>query len=265
VASSGVAGRAFPFLLGLGAASTSSHSRAPSSRVHCAAGFGFGVPRRRVCSSVSSQARSWSPRCVTWWAPRRATLPHPVAFRGSGGRSSRTGPRVSSREGALRRGAAPARGGPDRVVPERGAADLGAPVRAELVPAADRGRSVRAPAVRGRPVWPALLADERCEVPPELRPVPVLDPEAEPVLELEPVPDRLAPPLPAGRRAPPLLPPVAGRPDWPRRAAPPPAPPRDEGLPAPPRLPCPPPPDRAGRPDPPDRAEEARRFGWEEF
>lgn len=253
----------------MGGASASCHSEAPSSRFHWAAGFGRGAPRRRSRSSESSQGRSSSSRRLTWWAPRRATLPHPAALRGSGGRSSRgarsvAGPRSSS---GRRRGA-PVRGGPERAAPDLGApdlgaADLGAPARdAPGRAGPDLGPSVRALAVRGRPVWPALFPAERDEAaPPPRPPAPVL---------LEPLPVPLAllvPPGLAGRRAPPLLP---APPDPLRRAAPPLALVlREDGRPVPPRLPCPPlpapPPDRAGRADPPERADEARRFGWEEF
>ncbi len=189
-------------------ASSSSHSRAPSSRVHCAAGFGFGAPRRRSVSAESSQARSSSPRRLTWWAPRRATLPHPAALRGSGGRSSRGARSVRGlssrpRSSSGRRRGAPVRGGPDRP-----AADRGAPAR----PAPDLGRSVpvpapvpvpvrgRGPADRGRPAWPALLPegrDGRDEEAAPLRPAPA--PVPAPVFR-EPVP---APPGLAGRRVPP--------------------------------------------------------------
>jgi len=255
-------------------ASTSCHSEAPSSRVHWATGFGRGAPRRRSRSSESSQARSSSSRRLTWWAPRRATLPHPAALRGSGGRSSRSarsvpGPRSSSgrRRGAPVRGGpergAPVRGGPDLGAADLGAADLGAAERGAPARDApgragpDLGPSVRALADRGRPVWPALLPPERDEAAPPLRPPPA---------RLVPVPEAptlLVPPGLAGRRDPPLLP---APPDELRRAAPPLAlAPREDGRPVPPRLPCPPPPDRVGRADPPARADEARRFGWEEF
>jgi len=224
-------------------ASRSCHSGAPSSLVHCACGFGRGAPRRRSRSSESSQLRSSPSRRLTWWAPRRATLPHPAALRGRRGRSS---------GGADVPPDAPVpvpvrvRGGPDRAAPVLGAPLLAEPVRwapgrAELERACpDLGPSVRVPAGLGRRVWPALL-----------RPL-VAPPPPEPA----PDPPRLGAPLrvPAplvGRRAPPLAPPVPAL--------------REEGRPVPLRLPCPPPPGLAGRADPPDRAEEARRFGCEEF
>ena len=270
-------------------ASSSSHSLAPSSRVHCAAGLGRRAPRRRSFSAESSQARSSSPRWLTWCAPRRATLPHPAALEGSDGRSSRGARSVrglSSRaplprsSAGRRRGAPPVRGGPERPAADLGAPDLGAPRAGRACPGAV-GAGARPcawaraePAERGRPVWPALLPAGlvgRDEAAPPLRPVP------EPVPPVrDPVAERVPPGL-AGRRVPP--PPVPA--DGLRRAAPPALLPplllppvpllrgalplRDDGRPVPLRLPCPPPPGRAGRPDPPDRAEEARRLGWEEF
>ncbi len=254
--------RALPLRVG---ASRSSHSGAPSSRFHCAWGFGRGAPRRRSRSSDSSQMRSSASRLLTWWAPRRATLPHPAALRGSGGRSSRMGRSArgppslpTSREADVRRGA-PVRGGPDRAAPDRGAPVLGVDDLGALERAGPGFEpSTRVPADPGRPVRPALFPVGRCGDAPPLRAVPRVpaEPAELPELVLARLGAPLRVPLPlAGRRAPPLPPPA------------PPAPPapRDVGRPVPPRLPCPPPPDRAGRADPPERAEEARRFGWEEF
>ncbi len=235
--------------------SVSSHSRAPSSRVHCAPGLGRGAPRRRSRSSFASPVRSSLSRRLTWWAPRRATLPHPAAWRGRAGRSSRLGrpvpglpPPLAPREvlrcvrgrsslfpsSLGRRRGAPVRGGPDRAPPVLAAPDLVADGRG----APDLRFSERVPAGRALPGWPPLPGDRR---------------------EVDPAAPRV-PSFFVGRRAPPPVPA-----DWPRRSAPPPEPPRDEGRPPPPRRPCPPPTDRAARAAPPDRADEARRFGWEEF
>ena len=241
----------------------SSHSRAPSSRVHGAAGFGRAPPRRRSRSSSASPPRSSAARRDTSCAPRRATLPQPAVFRGSGGRGGRVGrPSRTLSSVGRRRVAPPVRGGPDRAAvpdlgapdlaaPERGAADLEAPGRGAPV----RGPSERAPVGLARPVCPAPLAAGREEVPPPLRPVlarPLADPPPAP---LPPRPGA-APRVPllfVCRRAPPPVP------------DPPPEPPRDAGGRPPVLLPFPAPPGRAGRADPPDRAEGARRFGWEEF
>src|SRR6202044_2461489 len=110
---------------------------------------------------------------------RRATLPQPAALRGSGGRSSASRlsgrgrsvpgrPRAPASREVLGLRAGPEPGGPDRGDADREAADLGAadleapvlgaPVRGAPVLAApvragaDLGPSVRAPALRGRPV-----------------------------------------------------------------------------------------------------------------
>jgi hypothetical protein len=218
-----------------GRGSSSSHSRAPSSLVHCAGAFGRGAPRRRSRSSASSRGRSSVLRLLTWCAPRRATLPQPAALRGSGGRSSRGargGPSFRVRSSAGRRRGAPARGGPERAAPVRGAPERGAPDRgAPDRGAPDRGAPVLeapapVPVVRlvpedlGRPVWPALLPGaRRCDPAPPVRPEPVPLPVRSPPAPRVPVPLRDPPGL-AGRRA-----------------GPPPAPLREEGRPAPLRLP----------------------------
>ena len=202
--------RALPLRVG---ASRSSHSGAPSSRFHCAWGFGRGAPRRRSRSSDSSQMRSSASRWLTWWAPRRATLPHPAALRGSGGRSSRMGRSArgppslpTSREADVRRGA-PVRGGPDRAAPDRGSPVLGVDDLGELErPGPGFEPSARVPADPGRPVRPALFPVGRCGDAPPLRAVPRVPAELPelPELVLARLGAPLRVPLPlAGRRAPP--------------------------------------------------------------
>src|SRR6202453_1696142 len=193
-----------------GLASSSAHSRAPSSRVHFSTGLRFGALRRRSRSrsSPSSRGRSSPSRWLTWRAPRRATLPHPAVLRGSGGRSSACLMAGRSVPGLLL-----PRGAADRLAPARAGPDLGPSVRSV--------RSGRAePAARGRPVWPARFAGPRAGAAPPLRaPLVLLLPPALPVRDPLPVPLLLpvalrpvaprVPPLLAGRRSPPPAPPAA--------------------------------------------------------
>ena len=210
-------------------ASVSSHSRAPSSRVHGAAGFGRAPPRRRSRSSSASPPRSSAARRDTSWAPRRATLPHPAVLRGSGGRAGRSSRPLAS----LGR--------------RRGGADLGPAAPALLLDGP-------APLVAGRPsslphCGPHPSRTTRCRSFPGYR----LPHYCHSAGRSSPGPAALGRPAGSAFSASGSAPEA-----WPRRSPPAAAPPRDRdgaGLPAPALRPLAAPPGRAGR------AERAGRAG----
>ena len=175
--------------------------------------------------------RSSPSRWLTWRAPRRATLPHPAALRGSGGRSSaclvgRSVPGLprapASREVPVLRGG-PGPAAPDRAAPSAGRLTRGARPRAPSW-GAGAGRSRPGPSrAAGRP-WATRLTGALRRSP---VPVPLLHfvrCSSAPAAAAGAGPARPGS-VPAAPRVPPLL---AGR-----RSPPPVAPRTDPGAPLP--------------------------------
>ena len=264
-----------------GVASTSAHSRAPSSRVHFSTGLRFGALRRRS-RSRSSESSLRALLAVTLadlvgaaagdvapaggLAGQRRAL---VGLLWSAGRSVPGLPRApASREVLVLRGG-PGPAAPDREDAERGAAERGA-------------ADVEAPESWGRrcgpvPTWVRPCAHRPCAGDPSDRRS-CRSPATVPLLHLCAAGTRPAAATGAGPARPA---PSCGAPGAAALGRSPVAAAGRSGL-APARrsptraaaggrtsagrpLPCPAPPERAGRPDPPDRADGARRFGWEEF
>jgi hypothetical protein len=154
----------WPRPLVLPRAAVSSHSSSEPSALSHGVGRGGGAVRRRSWSSENRAVR-WSPsgcRAVTSRAPRRATFPHFLAWRGNGSSSPgrEKGGRPIEVRGALEvRGAPEVRGA--RVLsrdcpPRPGAPGRGAPLRevpAREAPSTERppeGRALEGRALEGR-------------------------------------------------------------------------------------------------------------------
>ncbi len=154
----------WPRPLVLPRAAVSSHSSSEPSALSHGVGRGGGAVRRRSWSSENRAVR-WSPsgcRAVTSRAPRRATFPHFLAWRGNG--SSSPGREKGGRPPEVR-GALEVRGAPEvrgaRVLsrdcpPRPGAPGRGAPLRevpAREAPSTERppeGRALEGRALEGR-------------------------------------------------------------------------------------------------------------------
>ena len=171
----------WPRPLVLPRAAVSSHSSLEPSALNHGVGLGGGAVRRRSWSSENRAVR-WSPsgcRAVTSRAPRRATLPHFLAWRGNGSSSPgrekggredvERGARVLSREPS-RDGRPPRAGGPLRDAPSKERAPEGRALDGRPLdgrPLEDRSGALEERAPEGRPGAPERGDEGRAEGRPE--------------------------------------------------------------------------------------------------